>query len=95
MTPHLRIRSLFLWLSCFCVFAQSADDIRLPNFEFPDGKSLQDHVSSKGLVLVYGDSGCPAYQQAQSHLKIRHKRWREWGFSIVYIALDSDPKNLQ
>lgn len=92
--PQLRFSSLFFLCACYCVLAQSTEENRFPNFKFPDGKSLQDHTL-KGVVLVYGDSSCPACQRAQGHLKIRQKRWKEWGFPIVYIALDSDQNNLK
>jgi hypothetical protein len=67
--------------------------LELPNFEFPDGKNLQDYVE-KGLVLVYGDSSCPACQQAQGQLMLRYRQWQAWGYPIVYIAMDSDKKNV-
>lgn len=92
--PRHSLIHLLLLCSCFFVFAQPSDGDKFPNFEFPDGKSLKEFVS-KGVILVYGDSSCPACQRAQGHLKIRHKRWKEWGFPIVYIALDSDQKNLK
>lgn len=46
-------------------------------------------------LLVYCDSSCPACQRVQRFLQLRHQRWRDWGFPLVYIALDSDQKNLQ
>lgn len=81
-----------LLFSCCIVLAQEADIF--PNFEFPDGTYLKDHVN-RGVILVYGDSSCPACKRAQGYLKIRHQRWKEWGFPIVYIALDSESKNLK
>ena len=48
-----------------------------------------------GGLLVYFDSSCPACQRVQRFLQLRHQRWRDWGFPLVYIALDSDQKNLQ
>lgn len=82
---------LFFTSLSFYVRSQQSS---LPNFDFPDGKSLQD-FTDKGVILVYGDSNCPACQKAQDHLKFRHKRWKEWGFPLVYIALDSDQNNLK
>jgi len=92
--PHLPSQTTILLLLCFSVLAQKAPEFVFPNFEFPDGTHLKDH-SDKGVILVYGDSSCPACKKAQGHLKIRHERWKEWGFPIVYIALDSDPQDLK
>ena len=92
--PRHSLIPLLLLCSCLFVGAQSSDRDQLPNFEFPDGKSREEFVS-KGVILVYGDSSCQACQQAQGFLQLRHQRWRDWGFPLVYIALDGDQKNLQ
>lgn len=92
--PHLLSQTTIMLLSCCSVLAQKAPEFVFPNFEFPDGTYLKDH-SDKGVILVYGDSSCPACKKGQGHLKIRPKRWKEWGFPIVYMALDSDPQDLK
>ena len=91
MPPMKKITTLLLFYTLG--FYAQTEEALLPNFSFPDGKSLESFVD-KGLVLVYGDSNCPACKQAQGHLEIRYKKWKSWGFPVVYIALDSSKKNL-
>lgn len=77
------------------LFSQSVPlGYQASNFKFPDGSQL----SQKGaphIVLVYGDSACPACQQAQASLKLVYKRWLDFGFKVVYIALDEDRELLK
>ena len=47
------------------------------------------------MILVYGDNSCPACQLAQGFLQLQHQVGRYTGFPLVYIALDSDLKNLK
>lgn len=83
---------LLLVFPLFCL-AQTEAPVQLPNFTFPDSKTLQEYTE-KGLVLIYGDSACPACQQAQGQLMLRYQQWQAWGYPIVYIAMDSDKKNV-
>ena len=93
--PHTRILySALLFFVSLVLFAQNPSTAVFPNLIFPDGKSLKDYTTT-GVVLVYGDSSCPACQKAQGQLELRHQKWSAWGYPIVYIALDSDAKNLK
>jgi glutaredoxin len=94
MMPQIKFPSLLLLFFSLNVLAQNEGITTFPNFEFPDGKKLK-YFTDIGVVLVYGESNCPACQRAQVHLQIRYKRWKSWGFPVVYIALDSDKKQLK
>ena len=82
------IFALFFLLTIGFLNAQN-NPLKVPNFKFPDGKSLSD-FGTPGIVLVYGESNCPACQQAQTGLHMRYKKWATFGYTVVYIALDED-----
>jgi len=55
---------------------------------------VDDEKDNSDLLKHFLTQYCPACKQAQGHLEIRYKKWKSWGFPVVYIALDSSKKNL-
>ena len=84
--------NLFLFFTLGLLSAQNTPT-KVADFKFPDGKQLSTLGKPK-IILVYGDSHCPACQQAQSGLKLVYEKWEAAGFALVYIALDEDKTEL-
>ena len=81
---HFILFSLFLVFTVGC-----AQESPYAALALPDG-SLLAKKGSPNLVLVIGQSTCPACQSDHYALERYYPRWKSKGFSVVYLSIDHE-----
>ena len=79
------ISSSFFLILC-CINAQQHE---YSYIKLPDGSLLSDK-GNPNLVLVIGQSTCPACQSDHYALERYYPRWKSKGFSVVYLSIDHE-----
>ena len=80
----------FILFGLFLVFnAGYAQQSPYAALALPDG-SLLAKKGTPNLVLVIGQSTCPACQSDHSALKLYHKKWEKMGHALVYLSIDRE-----